>query len=892
MQAGMKKMGSDLTRMGRLMTLKITAPLVGIATASVKAFANFDDAMTKSLAIMGDVSGSMRSEMEQLALSISEKSVTSATELAESYFFLASAGLSAEQSMASLATVEKFAVAGAFDMALATDLLTDAQSALGMASDDTATHLKNMTHISNVLVGANTLANASVQQFSEALTADAASSMKTLNISLEEGVAVLAAYADRGKKAAEGGNLMGRMLRLLLKNARENGKEFERLGVSIKDSSGNLLPMGTLIGNVSKAFEGLTPIQKEARLNQMGFTALAQKSILPLIGAGDQITKYTKQLKEMGDITEEVANKQLKSFSSQIKIFKNQIVNVGREIGSILAPSILAMNERIKGAIEWWKELTGENKKFIVKLLAIAAAAGPVLIALGFVATAVASLLSPLKLVTIAIGLMVVKGTVGFEGLGDAIKNLTIDDLQAWVKRVKNEILFLKDVFFGFANYLQTNWQDALAGVWDAAIELMIAAGKSMAEVAFGVGKSIWKALKSALNPSVIDNEKIMEEYKNLIDKMKDAGPVKQNLTMEISVGRKVIPLTDPRREAEQQGFKKWKVDPDLWNKAEVMAQATAAAEGSGDIWETMTENVKGIWQEALADIKTKAPELGNFLEEALNKRAVRAAADEWERLQKVVGEFNRGDIAGLDDFIAKVKEGKAAVEVLGEAVTQAVEKVPTVFDKVKGKMEEVRDAGADLFENWVVANRDAMENMKNVASAALDGVSDALTDLVMKGKADFNALASSIVADIMRVIIRAQVANAMGIAFGIGKAAVAPEIGKMQIAGSAGQTAITPKFHSGGLVTRQGPLRSDEIMSKLQIGEVVLNRDEVKQIRGRGDAGGVGGGGSNNTYHINAVDASSFFQLLNRDPGMVASVVEKAQMSGNHPSRRRRDDR
>ena len=234
-ESRMRKTSQSLTRIGKQMTMRITLPLLALGTASAKAFASFDDAMTKSLAIMSDITPKLRGEMEALALEISTNGVTSAKDLATSYFFLASAGLDAQQSMASLATVQRFAVAGAFDMATATDLATDAQSALGLTVKDAQKNMINMTRVTDVLTGANTLANASTQQFSLALTSQAGPAMKAYGIELEEGVAVLAAYADQGIKAQTAGNMFSRMLRLMTKGFQDNRAAWNQFGINIFD---------------------------------------------------------------------------------------------------------------------------------------------------------------------------------------------------------------------------------------------------------------------------------------------------------------------------------------------------------------------------------------------------------------------------------------------------------------------------------------------------------------------------------------------------------------------------------------------------------------------------------------------------------------------------------
>jgi len=314
--------------------------MIGLGAASVKAYASFDDAMTKSLAIMGDVSPKMRKEMEITARMMAVKSVTSATTLAKSYFYLASAGLGVKQSIAALPAVEKFAVAGAFDMAEATTLAMDAQSALGLRTKEAQKNLTNLTRVTDVLVGANTLANANTRQFSASLTTQAGPAMKAYNVRLEEGVAMLAAYAEQGIKGEHAGAMYGRMLRLMMKGHRDNAEAWKKMNIQIFDATGELLPMHQIIKNLTKAIGNLSTEQKIVALDMLGFQARSQQAILPILGMGDAVEEYTKRLDEMSGITREVALKQLKSFSSQMKILWNNIKDVAISIGSRLAPSI------------------------------------------------------------------------------------------------------------------------------------------------------------------------------------------------------------------------------------------------------------------------------------------------------------------------------------------------------------------------------------------------------------------------------------------------------------------------------------------------------------------------------------------------------------------------
>ena len=127
---------------------------VGIAAgAAAKTFIEFQNAMSESLAIM-QTTTEQEQRMADAAREVATSTTISATEAAQSFFYLASAGLDAEQSIASLTQVAKFAQAGAFDMSLATDLATDAQSALGLSVKDATQNLENLTRVTDVLVKA------------------------------------------------------------------------------------------------------------------------------------------------------------------------------------------------------------------------------------------------------------------------------------------------------------------------------------------------------------------------------------------------------------------------------------------------------------------------------------------------------------------------------------------------------------------------------------------------------------------------------------------------------------------------------------------------------------------------------------------------------------------
>ena len=78
------------------------AAVVGGLMRGVRAMNSFDQAMKSSLAIMGDVSDAMRDKMARSAIEMAGRTKFSAAEAAKSYYYLASAGLNAKQSLAEI----------------------------------------------------------------------------------------------------------------------------------------------------------------------------------------------------------------------------------------------------------------------------------------------------------------------------------------------------------------------------------------------------------------------------------------------------------------------------------------------------------------------------------------------------------------------------------------------------------------------------------------------------------------------------------------------------------------------------------------------------------------------------------------------------------------------
>jgi len=333
----------------------------------------FNGDMRNSLAIMSGVSEDTAGRMREAAFSAAKATGQSASEMAKAYYYLASAGMDAEQSIAALPAVARFATAGNFDLATATDLSTDAQSALGLTSKDAATNLANLTRVTDVLIGANTLANASAQQFSEALTNKAGAAMRSVGMDIEEGISVLAAFADQGVKGSEAGTQFAIVLRDLQTKALENAEAFKQAGVAVFDASGEMRPVSGIIGDIENSLSGMSDAARKARLLELGFSDKSVSSLTTLLGTSGKMAEYEQRVRQMGGITKQVAEKQLGPFEKGWNSIKVSLTKTGAAMmewaGPILGKAFGSISDvidklselaRTSGLLQEWGQFASD----------------------------------------------------------------------------------------------------------------------------------------------------------------------------------------------------------------------------------------------------------------------------------------------------------------------------------------------------------------------------------------------------------------------------------------------------------------------------------------------------------------------------------------------------
>lgn len=346
----------------RFLRLSI-AGLVGLGTA---VFTQFDDALTRTLAHMQDWGQTARPLFERAILNISGSSITGAGDLARGLDAMAVSGLTAAQKVEALRIAETFAVASGMQMEEATRKLVDIQNTLGMASENTAQHMANMTRLSDLFVGIAPMVGSSVKQFTEAFGDRFVTAMRQANLSLEQGIILQGIYSFRGIRGSEASDRASRALMELTRRNVENYVRWQMLDIEVFKVGGAMRPMVDIIHDLDAKLGHLNPMQQVATLTLMGFERRAISALMPLIGMSDAFRELEKEIAKVGGVSVLTAEMMRRDFLGQLKILWNNVSNVARAIGEHLAPVLSVLAGYLGTLTQAFTALEPHVQKFLI----------------------------------------------------------------------------------------------------------------------------------------------------------------------------------------------------------------------------------------------------------------------------------------------------------------------------------------------------------------------------------------------------------------------------------------------------------------------------------------------------------------------------------------------
>lgn len=450
-----KGVGQGMTNLGQTFAPVSAAAAAGL-TASGKAFMDFEAGMSKVAAISG-ATGDDLAALTEKAKEMGATTKFSATESSEAFSYMAMAGWKTEQMLDGIAPIMNLAAASGEDLALTSDIVTDALTAFGLKAQDAGM-------FTDVLAAASSNSNTNVAMMGESFKY-AAQEAGSMGYSIQDTALALGLMANNGIKADMAGTALRNIIQRMAKPTKESQMAMDRLGISLADDEGHMyslrqimdklrgsfgqinMPMSEFDAQMESLIEQLengeltekkfgdatdeliqqaygAEAAEKARAAAMLAGARAMPALLAVVnstaedydklaaaidGASEPMAKLAdgsivplseamasgqEIIEQYNGTAEEMARIMQDNAAGAWVEAKSAMEGAAITAGEVLAPYIKEAVEKVKELANWFQSLNPETQETIVKTTALVAAISPLLIIGGKVTTGIGSLVA------------------------------------------------------------------------------------------------------------------------------------------------------------------------------------------------------------------------------------------------------------------------------------------------------------------------------------------------------------------------------------------------------------------------------------------------------------------------------------------------------------------
>lgn len=380
--AKIEKTGDKMKSVGKKMSIGLTAPIVGIGTASIKAFSEVDEGMDTVTA----KTGATGKELEKLQESFKNVAANAPDSFEDVGIAVGEVntrlGFTGEKLEKASDDFLKFATVNKTDVEGAIQLVTRAMGDAGIEAD-------KYNQVLDYLTVAGQKSGISVDKLAENL-AKYGAPMRALGIDTKNAIALFAGWEKAGVNTEIAFSGMKKAISNWGKEGKNSGEEFKKVMQQIKDAP-----------DIASA----TTLAIEA------FGSKAGPDLADAIKGGRfEVDEYVKALEEAGGALDQTFD-DMQDPPDQAKVAMNNIKlilnDLGQTILGVLAPSLQNLTEWLKNLQQWFTNLSPNAKQLIVVIGGIAAAIGPVLVVLGTLASSISSLIPVIAFIASPIGLVI-----------------------------------------------------------------------------------------------------------------------------------------------------------------------------------------------------------------------------------------------------------------------------------------------------------------------------------------------------------------------------------------------------------------------------------------------------------------------------------------------------
>ena len=686
-QRSLKKFGASAKRMGASINSNVAMPFALAGAAGVKMALDLEKSFATIENLVG-ITGKALDDFKGSVKAVSVATGQSQQELSDALFTVASAGLRGAQATEVLERAAKASTIGLGETKSIAQALTGVLQAY---SKEGLTAAQATDTLTAIVREGNLEAESLAPTLGRIVGVGA-----QLGISFEELGANIATFTRLGVPAEEAVVGLRGIMTTFLKPSSQAKTALAEMGLTADDLREKVGKEGlqSTLAFLMQQFEG----NSEAMTAVFG-NVRALSAVLGTAGAqGEAYAQVLHNIENATGIVDDGFKNVSNTAGFKLNKSLNELRNVGLELGATLLPMVTKVAKFVQQALQNFNELSNKTKTQIVAVIALVAAGGPILSALGVLSGIIAAILSPVGLVIAGIALL----GVALYKFWDQAKPIFVKIANAWID-LYNESTFFRVAIQGIVFAFKTLWNIA-SGILGAFTKSFRAIGKLIIG-AFSLDGAMVKEGLSEIKDIAFN------EVQNIIDNVKT--DYQEGMQKALAPKEKLELVTE---EGLQQGVdnikgflgKKWKSITDMFTWG-------GGGAGSAAIDPTDITGDKDEWAEAGAIIQDYADGLETNLKKSgqnWKKYAVQVQANAEQAAQAITGMVDSIIHEGLMQLGEALVTGKfdfksfstfilnafaTTAEQLGKLAISIGFAAKGIFEALKGKPELAILAGGAL---------------------------------------------------------------------------------------------------------------------------------------------------------------------------------------------------
>ena len=330
-----------------------TAGTIGFA---VKTAADFEAEMSR----VGAISRATEDELSILtdtARELGASTAFSATEAAQGMQYLAMAGYDVQEIVAAMPGLLYTAGAAQADLGVTSDIVSNILSGFGLQAEETI-------RVADVLTATFTSSNTTLQSLGNTMSY-VAPVAASLGVEFEEVAALAGRLGDVGIQGERAGTALRAIFTRLTAPTGGAADLLDRLGISITDSSGRMLPMVDILRQLEEKTRDMGDAQRTATLQTLvGVEAVSALTALLDVGA-DNIANYADVLRNSAGVAEAVYQDQQDNLHGSLKALSSAFEELQISIGNAFIPVIRAGADALRFVVNLFNMLPGPVKTVV-----------------------------------------------------------------------------------------------------------------------------------------------------------------------------------------------------------------------------------------------------------------------------------------------------------------------------------------------------------------------------------------------------------------------------------------------------------------------------------------------------------------------------------------------